>query len=474
MALRTEQTPRGGSTFRGADAKEKAALDSFDIKALEIFLELQERGFEMEIEAILKELKDDGEWTEAFVSLVRPKRAATGLRYPRLVENMIAWIKRKEQRTGEQVKDILDREAVWIYLHDLSTKGIGKYTPKGVVNAIRYFGEAFGVDSSAVLCRRVRKLTDSYCKQTRPKSQAPMLTVKTLELLEGTVVNPAIQKGIRIGAGKLRLCVQASLRWDDLARTPLANVEWVSRKGSYSIAGLRSRFGDSKTGPRPWVSSYLGVTPDSDDWLPVLMNLVLECHGEAWKAHDHFGKSFSPAADVPKLTMASFEQDVYFIRQLLLEYTGEGSELDLTAEQAHAFRWHGAKATLTTVMMHLGVGDRAVRFSGNWKDVKETMPDTYLRESQLLVVDAQEQALSYLRGGGEIVSLEPVPLVQGTKERHEGSEDVPEKRKEVEKPDFKGLSFSDVPKEVLEQGASHGGFDASVLESETETKVDPG
>ena len=220
------------------------------------------------------------------------------------------------------------------------------------------------------------------------------------------------------------------------------------------------------------MSSYLGVTPEGDDWLPVLMNLVLECHGEAWKAHDHFGKSFSPAADVPKLTMASFEQDVYFVRQLLLEYTGEGSELDLTTEQAHAFRWHGAKATLTTVMMHLGVGDRAVRFSGNWKDVKETMPDTYLRESQLLVLDAQEQALAYLRGGGEVVSLEPVPLVQGTKERREGSEEVLEKRKEVEKPDFKGLSFSDVPKEVLEQGASHGGFDASVLESETETKVD--
>ena len=261
LALRAEQTPRGGSTFGGADAKEKAALDSFDIKALEIFLELQERGLEMEIETILKELKDDGEWTEAFVSLVRPKRAATGLRYARLVENMITWIKRKEQRTGEQAKDILDREAVWIYLHDLSMKGIGKYTPKGVVNAIRYFGEAFGVDSSAVLCRRVRKLTDSYCKQTRPKSQAPMLTVKTLELLEGTVVNPAIQKGIRIAAGKLRLCVQASLRWDDLARTPLANVEWVRRKGCERIAGLRSRFGDSKTGPRPWVSSYLGVTP---------------------------------------------------------------------------------------------------------------------------------------------------------------------------------------------------------------------
>lgn len=73
LNLRGEHPPKGGSTFGGADAKEKAALDSFDIKALEIFLELQERGFEMEIETILKELKDDGEWT---VSLVRPKRAA--------------------------------------------------------------------------------------------------------------------------------------------------------------------------------------------------------------------------------------------------------------------------------------------------------------------------------------------------------------------------------------------------------------
>lgn len=60
---------------------------------------------------------------------------------------------------------------------------------------------------------------------------------------------------------------------------------------------------------------------------------------------------------------------------------------------------------------------------------------------------------------------------EGTKEQPEGLEGVPEKE-EVEKPDFKGLSFSDVPKEVLEQGASHGGFDASVIESETEMKVD--
>ena len=57
-------------------------------------------------------------------------------------------------------------------------------------------------------------------------------------------------KGYRIAAGKLRLCIQASLRWDDLQRTPFMNVEWVRRTGENCIIGLRSKFGDSKTGPR--------------------------------------------------------------------------------------------------------------------------------------------------------------------------------------------------------------------------------
>ncbi len=464
-------TPKAGATAENAESREKAALDVFDMKALEIYLELQERGVEMEIDSILKEVTSDEDWVVSFSSLVRPKRAATGLRYARLVENLITWTKVREGEAGPKNKGILDRDSVWTYLHDLSLKGVGRYTPKGVVNAIRFFGEAFGLESSSVLCRRVRKLTETYCKQTKPKNQAPMLTTKTLELLESTVTNPSIQKGVRIAAGKLRLCVQASLRWDDLARTPLANVEWVRRKGSERVIGLRSRFGDSKTGPRPWVSSYLGVTPDGDDWLPVLMNLVLSSHGEAWKSHDHFGKSFSPTADAAKVSMASFDQDVYFVRQLLLDHVVEGS--DLTTEQAQAFRWHGAKATLTTIMMHLNIGDRAVRFSGNWKDAKETMPDTYLRESQLLVVEAQERALEYLRGGGEIISLEAVPLVSATGESRQGSTKEGRHDGGAPKPEAsQGLSLDDVPREVLEPAASHGRVDPSLLASEASEVVD--
>ena len=82
-------TPKAGATAENAEAKEKAALETFDVKSLEIYLELQERGVEMEIDSILKEVKSDEDWVVAFSSLVRPKRAATGMRYARLLENLI-------------------------------------------------------------------------------------------------------------------------------------------------------------------------------------------------------------------------------------------------------------------------------------------------------------------------------------------------------------------------------------------------
>ena len=191
------------------------------------------------------------------------------------------------------------------------------------------------------------------------------------------------------------------------------NVEWVRRTGENCIIGLRSKFGDSKTGPRPWVASYLGVSEEGDDWLPVLVHLLMESHGEGWRLHDHIGKSYNSEGDVAKTAVASFDQDVQFIRCMLSSALEDGVDLGMTSSQAKASRWHGAKSTLTSVMMHRQVGDRAVRFAGNWKECRESMPDTYLRESQLLVLAAQEKALHYLRSGGDIGSLEGVPLEFG-------------------------------------------------------------
>lgn len=147
----------------------------------------------------------------------------------------------------------------------------------------------------------------------------------------------------------------------------------------HKIIGLRSKFGESKTGPRPWVASYLGVTPEGDDWMCCLVNLLVESHGVAFKTHDHVGKSFTSDGLYPTANMSSFDQDVTFIRLILKSAVEAGFNLDISLEEAKRARWHGAKATLTSVMMHTGEGDRAVRFSGNWKEQRESMSDTYLK-----------------------------------------------------------------------------------------------
>ena len=134
----------------------------------------------------------------------------------------------------------------------------------------------------------------------------------------------------------------------------------------------------------------------------------------AFKTHDHVGKSFTSDGLYPTVNMSSFDQDVTFIRLILKSAVEAGFNLDISLEEAKKARWHGAKATLTSVMMHTGEGDRAVRFSGNWKEQRESMSDTYLRESQLLVLSAQENALEYLRKGGKVERLVGVPI--GTSE----------------------------------------------------------
>ena len=219
--------------------------------------------------------------------------------------------------------------------------------------------------------------------------------------------------GYRVAAGKLRLCVQASLRWDDLSRTPVGNLEWVRRFGNADIVGLRSKEAMSKTGIRPWVASYLSVTKEGDDWLPVLVRLIMASHGGGMEApRTTWENPFPQMGRLPSLELPPFAQDVSFVRFLLSSALEKGIDLELNEEGVRLLRWHGAKSTLTSVMMHLNEGERAVGFSGNWKDQKESMPDCYLREAQLLVLGAQEKALWFIRDGGVIGTWDPTILRQ--------------------------------------------------------------
>ena len=103
----------------------------------------------------------------------------------------------------------------------------------------------------------------------------------------------------------------------------------------------------------------------------------------------------------------------------------------------------------TSIMQHLQLKKREVRFQGSWREKGESMPDTYLREGQTIVLGAQEKCLAYLRGGGDIFILEGVQVKPG-----ETPEVDPEDKARVEKamdcgmPD--GAPAAEMPRVLLD------------------------
>ena len=136
-------------------------------------------------------------------------------------------------------------------------------------------------------------------------------------------------------------------------------------------------------------------------------------------------------------------------------------------------RWHGAKATLTTVMQHINISPRAVRFAGDWSASGEGMADLYLREAQLLTLDAQQKALRYLRLGGGVVGLVGEPVFKEPKDE-EGKrcsfETVVEAMEKMELPE---VAVHEAPQELYDQCFENGLPDMDLIEAETQQKVDP-
>ena len=83
----------------------------------------------------------------------------------------------------------------------------------------------------------------------------------------------------------------------------------------------------------------------------------------------------------------------------------------MSLAEAGSIRWHGAKATLTSYMVHFDIPlTKYVRYQGGWKKASEAMPDLYLREAQTVVLKAQVQTLDLLRRGAALQLLEGKPL----------------------------------------------------------------
>lgn len=119
------------------------------------------------------------------------------------------------------------------------------------------------------------------------------------------------------------------------------------------------------------------------------MRLLVDSHGATWRQDDHAGKLATPDFQHFLKASAVLGTDVSLVKNALNMYIKESTDVGLTEKEVEILRWHGAKATLSSVMQHLGVQKKAVRFQGGWKARHETMPDCYLREARTLLIEAQ-------------------------------------------------------------------------------------
>ena len=454
------------------DAPRRSSMEKFQRDCLHIFKVLKMTyKVEMELTQIVapQGIID----VSRFDMLTKPNRASTGLNYTRLMLRFLEW--RQSRPDLDSREGGLDAKmGILDFVEALIQEQTGYLTPGHLIYAVDFFGIAFGYTAVGGHWNRAKRLAGSYASsKTEPTSRAACFVKATLLALEQAVLDPFLSVPERIACGKLRLCVQASVRYDDLLNTPLHRCEWVRRPTKVEIIGLRSRALRGKTGGRSWIAALGGVCPDNDKWLTTLMRLVVESHGSTWKQDDHFGKQVS--SDQVSFTRApsSITSDVSLVKSALEKYQKEGVQLGMSPGEIQVLRWHGAKATLSSVMQHIGVQERAVRFQGNWSSRAETMPDTYLREAQTLLIAAQQRCLAYLRAGGDIVKLVGTPLETGepgegpAEASAEDPAEVDRKAKAMEEPSLVAAAAADVERAFLDPGFDEtGSLHEGIIEEE--------
>ena len=385
--------------------KEKEASDmgKFQTECLSVYKELKVLGVQMELSEIVE--TGDALDETRFHRLTAPNKAATGLNYTRLMARFLKW-RRERDVVAEAGASFDSHMGVLDFAEHFVQSECGYLTPKSFLYAVDYFGTAFGYTHVGGRWNRAKRLAASFAAtKTSPVSRAPGFTRSTMVALEAAVLNGLLTKPERVACGKLRLCIQSSTRFDDILNTPLVCCEWVRRPGEAEILGLRSRAIRGKSGPRAWIAAISGVDQKHDDWLPVLMKLILESHGVKWREDDHMGKAAGSDDATFLRSPSSLGGDVSLVKSALGKMSEDGEDVGLTSKELEGLRWHGAKASLSSVMQHLGIREKAVRFQGGWKDRAESMPDTYLREAQTLVLETQQKCIRYLREGGDLIRL---------------------------------------------------------------------
>ena len=435
--------------------REKADLKRYYSDTHAIYSFLKMRGIEMDLKSIVESGRTLDE--DKFRLLTAPNRASTGLGYARLMRRLMDWNLKSsglgvKEGSPDQVMGVLN------FVIHLTQKEVGYMTPRAFLYAWEYYARAFGFVPDGPHWGRAKRLCSQYAQSKEGGvSKAPAFVKDTMVALELLVKDEKAPITHRVTAGKLRLCVQASIRHSDLQNTPLSAFEWVRRPGSQVIVGLRSKARRGKTGPRLWIAWLQGADSVGDGWLETLVKLLLQSHGSDWQRHDFTGKMPSHIQGEFSHGPSRLEVDVSTLKEALQEFKKGGSETGLSDTELAVLRWHGAKASLSSVMQHLNIPPQVVRVQGAWKNKEDAMADSYLRAAQILVLEAQERCLSYLRKGGDLPHLVGEALQSGGIPPQDTTSDKEKVSAAMDGPAFFGVKPGDLSPEFFDTAVEEDG-----------------
>lgn len=189
--------------------REARDLAVYQEKSLKIFGTLRLMGIEMDLSDLV--LSSDGKVNEDRFSLhTAPNRASTGLRYARLMENLLKW-GHEDERPVREGSTPFDRLCTLEFVEHLMQRGCGANTPKAVLLSVDYYGKAFGFESQKGHFGRAKRLSLKCAENPiRGRVGAPLFGNEFINALECLVMDPFLHSPQRIAAGKLRLCIQSS------------------------------------------------------------------------------------------------------------------------------------------------------------------------------------------------------------------------------------------------------------------------
>jgi len=414
---------------------------------------------------------------EELKELLRPRRPGTVLRHARMFGRFIQFVESHPKYCYEKSL-VIDGAIVADWIKDLINHKVGRYTPVAAMACLEYMAELLEFDYSGekkVLRNKVNEYEE--LRQAVVKRAAPF-SIKFLHWLESMVLNEELADTDRLVCGRWRIMVQASVRFDDMRRTPVGQCLWVVGKNGNKRA-LLARATQTKTFPREWICSVGAASECNAGWLEATVKLLQLAHGKQFRVDDHFGKRALPDRSDWDTGPPEGQSDTCHIRYLMLATNRRSDPSDempekyfeekLITETCH----HGAKPTFTSCAQYLqhkgstDVSSAAVRNQGGWKaQGEDAMPDTYLRSKQTLALELQEKCLEYIGANG---TLEYDSMLQAVEcEEDEPDYEEEELMEEVLPIEPATVSSEEGQDENTEQKETHVASPAPLLDGEEE------